>query len=59
MRIVFILIILFFLLNYILPHLVKKWWRRRLLKWANYSGKIYLTFDDGPEISTTGQILDF
>lgn len=59
MKIIFILIIFFFLLNYLLPHLVKKWWRRRFLKWANDSGKIYLTFDDGPEISTTGQILDF
>ena len=55
---IFILIITFFLLNYLLPHLVKKLWRNRFLKWANDSGKIYLTFDDGPEISTTGQILD-
>jgi peptidoglycan/xylan/chitin deacetylase (PgdA/CDA1 family) len=55
---IFILIITFFLLNYLLPHLVKKLWRKRFLKWANDSGKIYLTFDDGPEISTTGQILD-
>ncbi|MDR3609522.1 MAG: polysaccharide deacetylase family protein [Ignavibacteriaceae bacterium] len=58
-----ILLILFvfiiFFLNYILPHLVKKFWRRQLLKWVSDSGKIFLTFDDGPEISTTGQILDF
>jgi peptidoglycan/xylan/chitin deacetylase (PgdA/CDA1 family) len=58
MRTIFIILILFFLLNYLLPHLVKKWWRKSFLKWANDSGKIYLTFDDGPDISTTGQILD-
>jgi peptidoglycan-N-acetylglucosamine deacetylase len=28
------------------------------LNWAKESGKIYLTFDDGPEISTTDKILD-
>ena len=57
--IVFILIFLFLLLNYLLPHLVKKRWRKLFLMWANDSGKIYLTFDDGPDISTTGLILDF
>jgi peptidoglycan-N-acetylglucosamine deacetylase len=55
---VFIILLLSLLLNYFIPHLVKKWWSKRFLKWANESGKIYLTFDDGPEVSTTGQILD-
>jgi peptidoglycan/xylan/chitin deacetylase (PgdA/CDA1 family) len=33
-------------------------WRIRFLKWANESGKIFLTFDDGPEKLNTGLILD-
>lgn len=57
--ILFIILILFILLNYILPHLVKKLWRIHFLKWANNSRKIYLTFDDGPESLTTDQILNF
>lgn len=57
--IIFTLLIFIVLLNYVLPHLVKKFWRIRFLKWASDTGKIYLTFDDGPEISTTGMILDF
>lgn len=41
-----------------LPHLFKKVWRKRFLDWAKNSDKIFLTFDDGPDSSTTGQILD-
>ena len=53
-----VILIIILILNYIIPHLVKKMWRWRFLKWADDSGKIYLTFDDGPDISSTGQILD-
>jgi peptidoglycan-N-acetylglucosamine deacetylase len=53
----FIIIILF--LNFILPHLFKKIWGRRLSKWASKSGKIFITFDDGPDIDSTIPILDF
>jgi peptidoglycan-N-acetylglucosamine deacetylase len=53
------ILILSLMLNYLLPHLIKKMWRVRLLKWASVSEKIYLTFDDGPEKSNTGLILDF
>jgi peptidoglycan-N-acetylglucosamine deacetylase len=54
-----ILLIFFFVLNFLLPHLIKKLWRIRFLKWAKNSGKIFLTFDDGPEKLNTGLILDF
>jgi peptidoglycan-N-acetylglucosamine deacetylase len=52
------ILIIIFILNYIIPHLFKKFWRWRFLKWANVSGKIYLTFDDGPDVLYTEQILD-
>jgi peptidoglycan-N-acetylglucosamine deacetylase len=57
--IIFITFLLIILINYLIPHLVKKWWRRRFFRWADNSGKIYLTFDDGPDIKITGEILDF
>jgi peptidoglycan-N-acetylglucosamine deacetylase len=56
--IISILFILFFALNYLLPHLIKKMWRKHLLKWASNSGKIFLTFDDGPEKLDTELILN-
>jgi peptidoglycan-N-acetylglucosamine deacetylase len=49
---------IFIVLNFLLPHLIKKIWRIRFLKWANESGKTFLTFDDGPEKLNTGLILD-
>jgi peptidoglycan-N-acetylglucosamine deacetylase len=61
MRIISIIVLvpaLFIVLNYFIPHIAKKWWRKHFLKWANDSSKIYLTFDDGPEITNTGLILD-
>lgn len=33
-------------------------WRKHFLKWANNSGKIFLTFDDGPEKINTELILN-
>ena len=53
-----IFLILFFALNILLPHLIKKIWRMHFLKWASNSGKIFLTFDDGPEKLNTELILD-
>ena len=56
--IISILLIFFFVLNYLLPHLIKKMWRMHFLKWASKSKKIFLTFDDGPEKLNTELILD-
>jgi peptidoglycan-N-acetylglucosamine deacetylase len=56
---ILLILIISLSLNYILPHLIKKIWRKKLLDYAIDSGKIYLTFDDGPEIATTDEILDF
>ena len=55
-----VILILFFLvlINFVLPHLAKLYWKNNNLKLAGSSGKIFLTFDDGPEIASTGEILD-
>jgi peptidoglycan-N-acetylglucosamine deacetylase len=53
----FIISILF--LNFVIPHLFKKIWGRQLSNWAFKSGKIFITFDDGPDKDTTIPILDF
>jgi peptidoglycan/xylan/chitin deacetylase (PgdA/CDA1 family) len=57
--ILLLIIIFIFVLNYILPHLFKIFWGRKLSNWAGKSGKIFITFDDGPDSENTIQILDF
>ncbi len=56
--ILFILFAIFVLLNFVLPHLVKLTWKNSFLKSAESSGKIFLTFDDGPDSSSTGELLN-
>lgn len=54
-----IFVVLFLaVLNFILPHLIKIYWKEKYFNKTKSSGKIFLTFDDGPEISSTSKILD-
>ena len=55
---VFLVLVFLFLLNFILPHLAKLYWKKRNLKLMESSGKIFLTFDDGPDETCTTEILN-
>lgn len=55
---IFSVLILILVLNFFLPHLVKTLWRKRFSKIIRKSGKIFLTFDDGPDPINTIKILD-
>lgn len=50
--------VLFTVLNFIIPHLVKTLLRKHLFNRIKNSGKIFLTFDDGPDPINTKKILD-
>jgi len=53
-----LIIILFLVFNVLLPHIVKIIWRQQFLHQIRGTGKIYLTFDDGPDPSNTKEILE-
>ena len=56
--IITLVMFLFLVLNFIIPHIVKTLWKRRFLNSVQKSGKIFLTFDDGPDPINTVRILD-
>lgn len=56
--ILFFLLLGFIFLNFLLPHFVKLKWKNSFLRSAEKAGKVFLTFDDGPDSSSTGKLLD-
>ncbi len=53
-----VIIFLILILNFVIPHFVKLFLKRNYLKKLEKSGNIFLTFDDGPDVNSTGEILD-